>query len=60
MKNHISRRDFLKLAGVLPATVATPGLIDSFSSLTTTCEGAKRAHRGDDAFSAFNIPLYGI
>lgn len=57
MKPHISRRDFLKLAGLLPVTMAAPRFVHSLAS------AQQKAHNVIvvvfDAFSASNISLYG-
>jgi arylsulfatase A-like enzyme len=60
MKDKITRRDFLKLSGLLPLGIATPGLLNS---LTPIVEQPQRKQNVIivvfDAFSAHNISLYG-
>ncbi len=59
MKDTITRRDFLKLAGLLPLSVATPKFINSISPVE---EGGKPQNIiviVFDAFSAYNVSLYG-
>jgi len=60
MKNQVSRRDFLRLAGLLPLSIAAPRFLDSFN--------ASEQGQGKppnvivivlDAFSAYDISLYG-
>jgi arylsulfatase A-like enzyme len=59
MKNHISRRDFLKLAGLLPLSIAAPRLANSLA-LEQQAEKVKNIIViVFDAFSASNISLYG-
>lgn len=59
MKNQISRRDFLRLAGLLPYTFVASSLLDS-SILTQQTEIAQNVIIVVfDAFSARNISLYG-
>ena len=59
MKNEITRRDFLKLAGGLPLSFALP----EFSGLVNPLQQTGKAQNVIvivfDAFSAYNIPLYG-
>ena len=58
MKSAINRRDFLKLAGLLPLSAAAPG----FAKLITRPQQAKGQNVivvVFDAFSAYNISLYG-
>src|SRR5512143_926097 len=58
MKSAINRRDFLKLAGLLPLSAAAPG----FAKLITRPQQAKAQNVivvVFDAFSAYNISLYG-
>jgi len=60
MKNQISRRDFLKLAGMLPVSIAAPRLLNLPDGL-----GEMQNNRENiivvvfDALSALNISLYG-
>lgn len=59
MKDPISRRDFLKLAGLLPVSVAAPGVI---TALSPTGQGGKVPNVlmiVFDAFSACHVSLYG-
>jgi arylsulfatase A-like enzyme len=59
MKSHISRRDFLKLVGVLPLAAAAP----EFVNPSPPAQGPGKAQNVIivvfDAFSANNISLYG-
>jgi arylsulfatase A-like enzyme len=60
MRSLISRRDFLKLTGLLPVSLASPRLV----KMLTTLGSAQGTGRNVivvvfDAFSAYNIPLYG-
>ena len=60
MKSHISRRDFLKLAGLLPVSVAAPGFVHSLDSLASAQQKAQNVIVVVfDAFSASNISVYG-
>ncbi len=60
MKNQITRRDFLKLAGLLPISITTPRLLDSLDGL-----GATRNNPQNvivivfDAWSAYHVSLHG-
>ncbi len=57
-KPNLNRRDFLKIAGLLPLSAAAP----SFAKLITRPEQAKAQNVivvVFDAFSAYNISLYG-
>jgi choline-sulfatase len=56
MKDQITRRDFLKLAGALPLTVAAPQLINSLDMQQGQQNVIVIVF---DAFSAYNISLYG-
>ena len=59
MKNQITRRDFLKLAGLLPLSLAAPSFV---SSLSPKQQGGKSPNIVIvvfDAFTANNISLYG-
>jgi arylsulfatase A-like enzyme len=57
MKRHISRRDFLKLAGLLPFSMAAPRLVNSLASIQPQAQNVIVVVF--DAFSASNISLYG-
>ena len=59
MKKRITRRDFLKLAGLLPLSVAAPGLANSLPSGEQTRNPQNVIMVVFDAFSACNISLYG-
>jgi arylsulfatase A-like enzyme len=59
MKNQITRRDFLKLAGLLHVSVAAPEFINSLSQLEQNETQHNIIIVVFDAFSAFNISLYG-
>jgi arylsulfatase A-like enzyme len=56
MKDQITRRDFLKLAGALPLTVAAPQFINSLDMQQGQQNVIVIVF---DAFSAYNISLYG-
>ena len=59
MKDPITRRDFLKLAGLLPVSVAAPGFINSLSQVKQGRKLQNIVIVVFDAFSAYNISLYG-
>lgn len=60
MKNDITRRDFLKLAGLLPFSVAAPRFLNSLDMSPQTQNKAPNVIVFVlDAFSAFDISLYG-
>ena len=59
MKDQITRRDFLKLAGMLPLSLAAPGLFNSLSPLQQAGNLQNVIIIVFDAFSAYNISLYG-
>jgi arylsulfatase A-like enzyme len=59
MKAPITRRDFLKLAGLLPLGIATHWLIDSLSTVNQDGKSQNIVIVVFDAFSAYNISLYG-
>jgi arylsulfatase A-like enzyme len=59
MKEPITRRDFLKLAGVLPLSFTAPNLVNSLSSIQQTVKPENVIIVVLDAFSASNISLYG-
>jgi hypothetical protein len=60
MSTSLSRRDFLKLGGLVPLGLAGPGLVRGLSR-----QAAQAGTRQNvlvivfDAFSAYNISLYG-
>jgi len=60
MKKNITRRDFLKLAGLLPVSVAAPRFLDSLDAL-----GQAQSNQQNvlvivfDAWSAYHVSLYG-
>ena len=60
MKKHLSRQDFLKLAGVLPLSVAAPGLLEMASRaqpLQSTQQNVIVVIY--DAFSAYHLSFLG-
>ncbi len=60
MNRKINRRDFLKLAGLLPLSLATEPLMRAARSINTKQAGQKNVLVVVfDAFSAYNISLYG-
>jgi len=59
MKNRFTRRDFLKLAGLLPISIAAPGFVNSLSSMQQTGKPQNVIIIVFDAFSAYDISLYG-
>jgi len=59
MNNKITRRDFLKLAGLLPLSVAAPGLDAYFPPSKQTGKSKNIIIVVFDAFSANNMSLYG-
>ncbi len=58
-KHQITRRDFLKLAGVLPFSIAAPGLIHSLAPAQQPRNAQNVIVVVFDALSAHNISLYG-
>ena len=60
MNHHITRRDFLKIAGLLPFSIAAPKLMGSLDDM-----GAVQGNLHNvillvfDAWSAYHVPLYG-
>ena len=56
MNNRITRRDFLKLAGLLPLSIAAPQIVNS---LDTQQKQQNVLIIVFDALSAYNISLYG-
>ena len=60
MKKQITRRDFLKLAGLLPLSMAAPRLTSSLASLShVQTDQPNILVIVFDALSAYNISLYG-
>ncbi len=59
MGKQITRRDFLKLAGALPLSVAAPRLVDSLMPAQQSGSAQNVVVIVFDAFSAYNISLYG-
>ena len=59
MKNRITRRDFLKLAGMLPVSLAAPHLAKSFPPMQLNGKADNVIIIVFDAFTAYNISLYG-
>ena len=59
MKSQITRRDFLKLAGVLPLSIAAPRLVNSLAPVQQSGKPQNVIIVVFDAFSAYNISLYG-
>ena len=59
MRNQISRRDFLKLAGLLPISFVAPRILTSKPPLRKTGKPQNVIIIVFDAFSANNISLYG-
>ena len=61
MKNRLNRRDFLKLAGLLPLGFAAPRLVQTFEKKFSLQENPKNVIViVFDAFSAHDIPLHGF
>src|SRR5687768_13543777 len=60
MRNQFNRRDFLKLAGLLPLSLSVPRLLQTLQPSGSAQEKPKNVLIVIfDAFSASNIPLYG-
>jgi arylsulfatase A-like enzyme len=59
MGTQITRRDFLKLAGIAPLSVAAPRLVHSLVSVQQSEKVQNVIIIVFDAFSAYNISLYG-
>ena len=59
MKKSITRRDFLKLAGIVPLSVAAPRLVDTLVPVQQSGKAQNVIVIVFDAFSAYNISLYG-
>lgn len=61
MKKDITRRDFLKLAGLLPVSIAAPRFLNSLDALPQAQNKAPNVIVFVlDAFSALDISLYGF
>jgi arylsulfatase A-like enzyme len=59
MGKQITRRDFLKLAGIAPLSVAVPSLVNSLAPVQQSGTSQNVIVIVFDAFSAYNISLYG-
>jgi choline-sulfatase len=60
MRPSISRRDFLKLAGMLPLSLGLPPSLRMYNPSQPAADGRKNVLViVFDAFSAYNIPIYG-
>ncbi len=59
MTNPINRRDFLKLASLLPLGVAAPRLLKTFDDPSMQGQPKNVLVIVFDAWSAYNVPLYG-
>jgi arylsulfatase A-like enzyme len=60
MKSAVSRRDFLKLAGLVPASLALPQLLRIYNPSQAPAAGGKNVMViVFDAFSAYHLPIYG-
>jgi choline-sulfatase len=59
IKNKITRRDFLKLAGLLPLSVAAPKFVNHLHPIQQTRNLQNVIIVVFDALSAYNMPLYG-
>jgi len=59
VKSSLSRRDFLRLAGLLPVSLAVPQFINSLSPVNQDGKLKNVIIVVFDAFSAYNISLYG-
>jgi arylsulfatase A-like enzyme len=60
MKHHLNRRDFLKLAGLLPLSFAVPSFMRTLDTSQPSQKGQKNVIVVVfDALSAYNISLYG-
>jgi arylsulfatase A-like enzyme len=59
MKNQVTRRDFLKLAGLLPLSLAAPNFVSSSSPKQQSGKSPNVIIVVFDAFTANNISLYG-
>ena len=59
MKNRFNRRDFLKLAGTLPLGIAAPHLMKTLGNPSLQGQAKNVLVIVFDAWSAFNVSLYG-
>lgn len=59
MKKDITRRDFLKLAGVLPLSLATPKIVNSLGAMKQGNQSQNVLIIVFDTLSAYNMSLYG-
>lgn len=60
MENQITRRDFLKLMGLLPISISAPKLISSLDGLATAQSNTQNVIvMVFDAWSAYHLSLYG-
>lgn len=59
MNNQITRRDFLKLAGLLPISITAPHFLDSLDELRIQSDSQNVIVIVFDAWSAYHISLYG-
>jgi arylsulfatase A-like enzyme len=59
MKNQISRRDFLKLAGLFPLGMAAPRLFNALGNIPQPGQPKNVIVIVFDAWSAYNVPIYG-
>jgi arylsulfatase A-like enzyme len=60
MKSPISRRDFLKVAGILPLSLGLPPFLRMYNPSQEPADGQPNVLViVFDAFSAYNIPIYG-
>jgi arylsulfatase A-like enzyme len=60
MTNHITRRDFLKLAGLLPVSIAAPRFLNSFHAPGTIHGGPQNVLLiVFDAWSVYHLSLHG-
>jgi choline-sulfatase len=60
MKSQITRRDFLKLAGLFPISIATPRFISSLDGIMTAQSNTQNVLViVFDAWSAYHLSLYG-
>jgi arylsulfatase A-like enzyme len=60
MKSRVTRRDFVKLAGLIPLSIAAPKLVDSLSPRQQNENIKNVIVVVFDAFSAYHISLYGF
>jgi glucan phosphoethanolaminetransferase (alkaline phosphatase superfamily) len=59
MKNQFNRRDFLKLAGMFPLGMAAPRLMRTLGNTSRQGQARNVFIVVFDAWSAFNVSLYG-